>query len=221
MSQNFINGAKYAFSTALAAPVPIDSITNGNPAVAMANVIPPEDSIVVLQSNWTELNEQATYVTNADADSFELARLDTTNTGLFPVGESKGNYRLATGFVSLSQIRDIAQSGGDTNTFTWGYIDDSSPRQRSRPTDQNPLVLTFTLDYDPELPWAHALELVSKTRQPVVMRERLPTGDTLLYTGFMSYQKSPSRVRNENMTVTATMSINSEVLRFPAAFFGP
>lgn len=51
------------------------------------------------------------------------------------------------------------------------------------------------------------------------MRERLPTGDVLLYTGHVSFQPSPSRVRNENATVTATMSVNSEILRYPASFF--
>ena len=219
--QYFINGAKYAFSTVIGEAVPITEISNANPAVAMTATPPAEGDVVLLDSNWTDLSEQATYATNVDVDSFELAQIDTLDTMLYPEGESAGNYRIATGFTNLSQIREITQTGGDTNQFTWGYIDDRSPRQRSRPTDQNPLVLTFTMDYDPDLAWASALDLVSKARQLVVMRERLPTGDVLLYSGYLSYQKSPSRVRNENMTVTATMSINSEVLRFPAGSLTP
>src|SRR5690606_1770050 len=160
------------------------------------------------------------YAANPGSGKFDLSQVDTTDEGLYPEGEAQpASYQVAGDFISLSQIRDIQQSGGDTNQFTWGYIDDKSPRQRSKPTDQNPLTLTFTMDYDPTLPWDAALEAVSKSRQLVVMRERLPTGDVLLYTGYLSYQKSPSRVRNENMTVTATMSINSDILRFPASFF--
>lgn len=219
MSQTFINGAKYSFSTSLATAVAISAITNANPAVATATIAPQEGDIILLESNWTELNELATFADNVVGSAFDLAQIDTTDTGLFPTGESAGHYRVAGDFVTMSQIREIAQSGGDTNSFTWGYIDDRSPRQRSKPTDQNPLVLTFTLDYDPDLPWADALEVLSKSRQLVVMRERLPTGDMLLYTGFLAYQKSPSRTRNENMTVTATMSINSDILRFPASYF--
>lgn len=219
--QYFINGAKYAFSTVIGEAVPITEISNANPAVALTATPPAEGDVVLLDSNWTDLSEQATYATNVDVDSFELAQIDTLDTMLYPEGESAGNYRIASGFTNLSQIREITQTGGDTNQFTWGYIDDRSPRQRSRPTDQNPLVLTFTMDYDPDLAWASALDLVSKARQLVVMRERLPTGDTLLYSGYLSYQKSPSRVRNENMTVTATMSINSEVLRFPVGSLTP
>ena len=220
MSQTFINGAKYSFSTTLAAAVAITAITNADPAVASAAALPTDGDIVLLKSNWTELNGLATYAANPAGGTFELAGVDTSDVGMFPEGEeAPASYQVAGGFISLSQIREIAQSGGDTNSFNWGYIDDASPRQRSKPTDQNPLILTFTMDYDPDLPWADALELVSKKRQLVVMRERLPTGDVLLYTGYLSYQKSPSRTRNENMTVTATMSINSEILRFPASFF--
>lgn len=222
MSQYFINGAKYAFSTVLGLAGAIASITKADPAVATAavGVTPPAlDDIVLLSSNWTELNELATYVENVAGQDFTLAQINTLDDRLFPEGESAGSFRIASGFTSLSQIRDIQQSGGDTNTFNWGYIDDSSPRQRSKPTDQNPLVLTFVMDYDPDLPWPDELEKLSKSRQLVVMRESLTTGDVLLYTGYLTYQKSPSRVRNENMTVTAVMSVNSDILRFPASFF--
>ena len=220
MSQTFINGAKYAFSTTLGIAVPITAINNQVDAVATTATPPADGDIVLLKSNWTDLNDLAAYADNAGGNSFEMVGVDTTDTSLYPEDEEiPASYQLVGGFVSLSQIREISQSGGDTNNFTWGYIDSRSPRQMSKPTDQNPLVLTFTMDYDPTLPWDAALEQVSKARQMVTMRERLPTGDVLLYTGYLSYQKSPSRVRNENMTVTATMSINSEVLRYPAAFF--
>ena len=219
MSQQFVNGTKFAFSTILSAPVAITNISNATTAVATAASAPAEGDIIMLMSNWTDLNEQATYATNVVGSTFDLEQIDTSDENLFIPGESAGSYQVVSGFVSLSQIREVTQSGGDVNNFTWGYIDDRSMRQRSKPTDQNPLILTFTMDWDPELPWVAELEKLSKARQLVVMRERLITGDVLLYTGYVSYQKSPSRTRNENQTVTATMSINSETLRFPASFF--
>lgn len=220
MSQYFINGAKYSFSTTLAAAVSISAITNADPAVASASALPTDGDIVLLKSNWTELNDLACYADSPAGGTFTLAGVDTTDVSLFPEDEDQpASYQVVGGFTTLSQIRDIAQSGGDTNNFNWGYIDDVSPRQRSKPTDQNPLVLTFTMDDDPTLPWHAAMTTVSKKRQLVTMRERLPTGDVLLYTGFLSFQPSPSRTRNENATVTATMSINSEILRYPASFF--
>lgn len=214
--QNFVNGAKYAFSTTLGAAVAITAITNALPAVATATPAPTEGAVVLLDSNWTELNDVAVYAGPAGA----LANLDTSDTGNFPPGESAGHYREVGGFVNLSQIREIQQSGGDTNTFNFAYIEDKSNRQRSVPTDKNPIVLTITLDYDSTLPWFSALEAADKARQVIVMRETLPTGDTLLYTGYLSFNPSPTRTRNENMTVSATMSVNSEIIRYPAGFTG-
>lgn len=214
MSSEFINGSKYAFSTTLGAAVAITAITNGAPPTITAGVMPSDDDIILLSSNWSDLDDTATY-TDSDGNLFEL---DTTDTTFYPPGESAGSYQLVSGFVSMTQIREVAQSGGDTNSFNYAYVEDRSTRQRSKPTDKNPLVLTFTLDRDPTLPWFDALSKLDRNRQLVTMRETFTTGEQLLYTGYMSFQKSPSRTRNENMTVTATFSINSEILSFPATF---
>ena len=219
--QYFINGAKYAFSTTLSAAQEITAISNAATAKVSAAVLPTDGDIVLLRSNWTDLNDVASYVENAGAGKFDLAQIDTSDTAIYvPSEELPASYQVAGGFTSLSQIREITQSGGDMNMFNWGYVDDSSLRQRSRPTDSNPLVLQFTLDWDPDKPWATELEMASKKRMLTVLRERLPTGDVLLYSGYIGYQKMPSHTRNENMTVTATMTINSDPIRFSADFFG-
>ena len=213
--QYFINGTSYSFSTTLSAASDITSITNAAPPVMTAPVMPADKSVILLKSGWGELNEQATF----SGQNGELAGLDTTDTVYFPPGESAGSYQVAGGFTSLVQVREVKDSGGDTNDFKWGYIDDRSSRQRSKPTDKNPLSLTFTMDYDAELPWFNALVKLDRSRQIVIMRETLPNKDVLLYSGFMAFNNNPSRTRNENMTVSAVMTINSQILRFPASFF--
>lgn len=218
MSSYFINGAKYAFATALGAAVPITAISNADPAVATGTA-PPTNSLVLLESNWTDLSGVATYTGAGSGGSFPLLGISTLDQGIFPPGEGAGSYRVASTFVSLSQIRDIQQAGGDSNNFNFGYVDDASRKQRSKPTDTNPLVLTFIMDYDPALPWYEALETASRKGEVVVFRERLPTGDVLVYSGYLAFNKSPTRVRNENMTVQAVLSVNGEVLRFPASQF--
>lgn len=214
MSSEFINGSKYAFSTMLGAITAISAITNAAPPAITASVMPADDDIILLQSNWSDLSDTAVYSDTAG----NLFSLDTTNTDFYPPGESAGSYQLVSGFVSMTQIREVAQSGGDTNSFTYAYIEDRSTRQRSKPTDKNPLVLTFTLDRDATLPWFAALDALDQSRQLVTMRETFITGEQLLYTGYVSFQKSPSRTRNENMTVTATFSVNSDIISVPASF---
>ena len=222
MGSEFINGAKHAFSTTLTERALITAMTNSANAVATVVGPPPAEGDILLlngMTNWTDLDEQATYVSAVAGQAVTLSQIDTTNQQFFVAGEGDGGFQIAGGFVTLSQIRDISQSGGDSNTFNYAYIGDRSRRQRSKPTDTNPVVLTFTMDYDSSLPWYTALDEISKAGDLVVMRETLPDGDVLLYSGYMSFNKSPTRVRNENMTVTATMSVNSEVLRFPASLF--
>lgn len=213
--QYFINGTSYSFSTTLSAANDITSITNADPPVMTAPTMPADKSIILLKSGWGELNEQATF----SGQNGKLAGLDTTDTVYFPPGESAGSYQVAGGFTSLVQVREVKDSGGDTNDFKWGYIDDRSSRQRSKPTDKNPLSLTFTMDYDADLPWFDELVKLDRSRQIVIMRETLPNKDVLLYSGFMAFNNNPSRTRNENMTVSAVMTINSQILRFPASFF--
>lgn len=214
MSQDFVNGAKYKFSTVLSAPIPITAITNAAPPVITAGTMPTNDEIIILESGWSDLNDTATY-----SDTLgNLFELDTTDVSAFPPGLSAGSYRAASGWVSLSQITAIAQTGGDSNTFNWAYIDERSRKQRSKPTDKNPLELTFTMDRDPSLAWMDALDKMDKAQQLVVMVETLITGEQLIYTGFVSFNKSPTRTRNQNMQVTAKFSINSEVVAIPASF---
>ena len=214
MSSEFINDAKYRFSTTLATAVAITTTTNTSPAIVTPH--PTEgDALILNLDNWSVID--AGFLAGPAG---AIAGLDTSDTSDFLPGEGTGSYRVASNFVALTQIRDIAQSGGDTNQFTYAYIDDKSKRQRSKPTDKNPLVLTFTMDYDATKPWFAALEELDKKQQLVVMMETLPTGDTLMYTGFMSFNSSPTRSRNENMEVVATMSINSDIVRYPAGFTG-
>lgn len=216
--QFFINGAQYAFASTVGPDVPITDITNANPAIASSQTEPAQGDFVLLKSNWSALIGQACRVgTVVAGTSFALEGIDTTDVKRYPTGEGAGSYAALSNFINLSQIREIQQQGGDFNDFSWTYVEDRALRQRSRPTDANPLKLTFTLDYDPSLAWFAALEDVTNKQLLTAMRETLPDGTVLLYTGYIAFNKSPSRTRNENMTVSAVMTINSDIVRYAPA----
>ena len=214
MSSDFINGSKYAFSTTLGVAHAISAITNANPPAFTSTAMPSNDDIVLLQSGWSDLSDTA-FMTDSGGTLFEQ---DTTDTKQYPPGEGVGSWQLMDGFVTLDQIREAPNSGGDTNFFNWSYVEDSSTRQRTRPTDKNPINITFTLDRDSTKPWFAALRVLDKSRQLSVLRETLKSGEVLLYTGYWSFQPMPTRTRNENMTVTATFSVNSDLVALPATF---
>ena len=85
----------------------ISGISNAKPAKATTLTLPQNGDIVLLKSNWTELNDLGAYAEDAAGGTFSLAGVDTTNTGLYPPGEGAGSYQVAGSFISLSQIRGV------------------------------------------------------------------------------------------------------------------
>jgi hypothetical protein len=217
MSSRFINGAKYALAQAISAASAITAITNADPAVASAGVLPADGDILIIESGWVELNETVARANAPAAGTFQLEGVDTTDDVRFPTGEGEGTYRIASDFVSLSQVRDVVDSGGEQQFFNYQYVEDSSSKQRSKPTFKNALTTTITLDYDPDLPWYAALIEADRTREPVVLRETLPNGDVIYYYGYVSFNKQPTRGLNQNMTNTATFTYIAEPIRYAAA----
>jgi hypothetical protein len=217
MGSRFINGAKYAVSTSLGAAVAVTALTNADPAVATTATPPADGAVVLLASGWTELNESVVRADSPTANSFALEGFDASDAVRFPAGEGIGAYRTVGGFVTLSQVRDVATEGGDQNYFTYQYVEDQGGRQRQKPTFKSPMTTTITLDYDPNLPWYDTMRELDRTKNVVVLRETLPNGDVIYYVGALSFNGVPSKSINENMTVTATFSLQADPIRYAAA----
>lgn len=216
MASRFINGAKYAVSTQLAAAIAITGITNANPAVASSATPPADGDILVLKSGWSELNDTVVRADGPAAGTFILEGVDTTDLNRFPAGEGLGAYEKASSFVSFSQVRDVDLSGGEQQFYTYQNVEDPSSRQRQDPTYKNPMVLKVMLAYDPALPWYNTLVELDRKREPVVLRETLPNGDTIYYFGMISFNKVPTKKLNEHMQVEATFSLYSDPIRYDA-----
>lgn len=48
-------------------------------------------------------------------------------------------------------------SGGDQQFYQFQYVEDFNSTQHQKPTFKNAMTLTFTMDYDPSLPWYNDL----------------------------------------------------------------
>lgn len=217
MTSRFINGAKHAVSTVTAAAAAITAISNANPAVASSTTPPAAGSIVIIKSNWSELNDTVARVGAVVAGtSFELEGVNTTDLTRFPAGEGAGTHEAVSSFVSLSQVRDVDQSGGEQQFYTYQNVEDASSRQRQDPTFKNPMVMRVDMAYDPALPWFPVLDTLDRAREPVVLREILPGGDTIYYFGMLSFNKVPTKRVNEHMMVSATFSLYSDPIRYDA-----
>lgn len=217
MSSMFPNGTIFAVSTGFGAAIAVSATTNANPAVASAAAPPADNSIVLISSNWPDLNDRVARTDNADLDGFELLGIDTTDVTRFASGTGSGSVKVVSGWVNLSQVRENTKSGGEQQYFTWQYVEDRSGRQRQRKTFKNAKSINITLDYDPALAWYDELSRLDKQQDLQILRATLPNGAQLFYAVDVAFDDDPSMTLNENMTNVATFSLNSELTRYEAA----
>lgn len=216
MSAQFPNGTVFAVATTLSAPIALANISNSNPAIGTLTGAAPfaDDAILVLTSGWTEANERVLRASNVAGSSVTLDGLNTLNSTRFPPGEGGGSVRVASDFVSLSQVTTVEKTGGEQQFYTWQYLEDRSGRQRQRPTFKNAKAITLTLDYDPALTWYNTLVEMDAAKDPVVLRATLPNGVVFYYFVYPSFDGDPSMTINENMDNTATFSLTSDFTRY-------
>lgn len=212
MSLKFPNGAVFGIATAVAAPITVTALSNAIAAVAtaasMASVA--EDDVLIVTSAWPGANNRVAVAGTVTATTAQLLGLDTTDTSLYPAGQGAGSVAEASAFVDFSQQGDPSTSGGDQQFWTGQFLEDRSGRQISVPTIKNAKTLTLPLYYDSTLPWYAAARAADAKKQPVVLRCKLPDGDTLYWYGYLSFDGDPSIAANTPMQNTMTFTAISD-----------
>lgn len=205
MASLFPNGSVFAMAQTYGTAIPVVSVSNANPAVATVSGTPPaENDIMVVRTGWGAVNDSVVKAGAVTADTVVLLGVDSTNEQRFPPDGSAGTIIVASNWVSLNQITDVATSGGEQQFYQWQYLEEDA--QRQRPTFKNARSMTITADYDPLLPWHQPLLDADWTREQFVFRLSLPNGDQIFYNMYPSYDGEPSLTINENMQVTLTLA---------------
>lgn len=213
--QSFPNGTTFSVSTAFGAAVPFTAITNAAPPVCSATSPPPNGTVGLLTSGWAALSERVAKSTAMVAStSFELENIDTTDTTKFPTGQGAGSFNPVTTWVQLSQVTNVQKSGGTQQFYKWQYAEDPSSTQKQRPTFKDAKTITITLDYDPALAWYAALQAADAKQELVILQALLPSGDSLYYAVYPSFDADPTIDLNKNMENTATFSLVSPLTRY-------
>lgn len=211
MALKFANGAVIGFSTAYDAAVTASAISNANPAVATVptgSVAP--DSVVIVKSGWAGINERVAVAGTEVGGALPLLGIDTTSTNDYPAGQGAGSVIAVSTFVDFSQQGDLTTSGGEQQFWTGQFLEDRSGRQIQVPTFKNAKTLTLPLYFDASLPWYDAAVAADRAKEPVVLRIRLPDGDTIYRYGYMSFDSDPTLAANNPMQVTMTFSALTE-----------
>lgn len=213
--QLFPNGTVFSVSTALLSALVLSAISNANPAVASCATPPADGTIGIIGSDWPLLNNRIAKTAGEVAGtSFKLSGFDTTDTSKYPAASNTGTFAPVDTWVTLSQVTNIAKSGGAQQYYQWQYAEDATNQQQQRPTFKNAKTLTLTLDYDPAKAWYAALDTIDQAQDAVVLRAVLPNGKELYYYVYPSFDKDPSMDLNKNMENTATFSLISQLTQY-------
>ncbi|WP_426125173.1 phage tail protein [Pseudomonas sp. PSPC2-3] len=215
MSFRLPNGATLQIAATYGTAIPVTALSNANPAVATAAAHGLSDGdIIAVTSGWTRLNDRAARVADSLTGTFALENVNTTNLQPYPAGSGVGSVREVTGFVEISQITDVATSGGDQQFLTFGFLADDDDRQI--PTTKNPISMTFTVADDPDLPYVPVVEGADEDKQTRVLRLNLPGGSSILYNAYVSITSAPTLGRNSLMSRVITISLAGRPTRYSA-----
>ena len=212
----FPDGARFEMATAFTTAKPITSITNAKPPVATSPAHGLQaGGLILLTSGWNRLNSRGARVANPDAETFELEGFNTMSLKRFPEGAGAGSFVQPTDWVWIDKILEAATSGGEQQFWTGGFLEDDDDTQV--PTTRSPQQMALTLGDDPDSARDQALLDVDGTREEQFLRLVLPSGDFILYTGYVSYNDNPVVTRANPMSTRMTLSLTSRPVRYKAA----
>jgi len=213
MAARLPNGSTVDFVKTYGDDITVTSISNAKPAVATAAAHGlVKGDIVVLTSGWLKLSGRGFRVGEVTVGTFELEGVDTTNTASYPVGVSAGTVKKAEEWVAISQITEVASSGGEQQFYQYGYLEEDEDRQI--PTTKSPSTLTLTVADDPSQLYVTVDEEADELKEERLQRLNLVNGDIILYNSIASITNTPTLNRNQIMVRTITLAQQGRVSRY-------
>jgi hypothetical protein len=207
------NGSTVDIASTYGTAKTVTAISNANPAVVSSTAHGfSNGDYVELTSGWLKLNGRVFRVISSTTDAFSLEGANTTSTTDYPVGSSAGSVRKITAFVGVSQITDVATTGGDQQFLTFGFLEENDDRQL--PTTRSPQTITFTVADDPTQAYVPIAEGYDNTRSIAAVRLNLPDGSKIVYNGYLSFSETPTLARNNLMVRTMTFSLSGRPVRY-------
>lgn len=213
MTVRLPNGSTFDLASTYGSAITVTGISNANPAVATANAHGlANGDILEVTSGWNSLNGRAVRVSGVTTNTFELEGINTLNTQKFPAGLGAGSVREVTALVRVTQVLDVANSGGEQQFFNYGLLEEQDDRQL--PTTRSPFQINITVADDTSQSFVPVAEAADEDREQRALRLNLPNGSIILYNGYVSFAQTPSLTRNQAMGRVMTFSQNARLTRY-------
>lgn len=200
------NGALIAMAASYQAPLAVSAASNASGSV-LTNAISTYavGDIVEVTSGWSKLTNKIARLAAATTTSSTLENIDTTSVVNYPIGSGIGSVRKILTWTQLSQIVNVATSGGDQQFLNYQTLEADSIRQL--PSVKNPLVFTLQLADDPSLASYQLCATANDDKLPRAISIIMPNGTKRYYNAYISLNRTPSMTLNQMMTVPVTFNI--------------
>ena len=215
MAITLSTGATASVAKTYATSVDISAITNASDAVCTtgsAHSISVGD-YVEISSGWGLLDKRVVRAkTGTTGSTLVLEGVNTTDTTKYPVGTGIGSVRRITAWSQLSQIKDVAASGGSQNFADVTTISDVV--QRQVPTTRAAVTMTMNVFDDPTLAWYADVTAADTARTPYGLLMAFPNGSKLVANAYWSLMKVPTMANNAALETQISLSYAAEPIRY-------
>jgi hypothetical protein len=212
MALSLPTGTTYALATVYSAAVNVTAGTNATEAVLTATNTFALNDFVEYTGGWTRANNRVFRVKAATGTTVTLEGLDTTTVSLFPAGAAIGSLRKITTWVPITQMISCQPSGGEPKYATGSFIDNES--EINLPDGYSAQSLAMEIGDDPALPHHAALKSAAELRKIAAIKAALPAGGVILYSGYISFDESPSMTKGQIMAVKAGAALQGRPVRY-------
>jgi hypothetical protein len=212
VSVSLPNGITLAIAAAYAASIPVTVATNAAECVITVTNAFSTGDFVEYTSGWSRANNRVFRVKSPTGTTAVLEGMDTSSTTLFPAGSGVGSVRKISSFTQISQVMDLASSGGDPQYQTYSFLEMDFDLQI--PTTTSAQSLTLTIGDDPSLAGYQALKAVAATRAVTCLKATLPNGGVILYNMIAGFDETPAMSKGNLMSVKSGMALQGKPVRY-------
>ncbi len=212
MALKMPKGTQFGFAPIITTQIPVSAFSKAAPPLASvaSGAVDQGDIVLIGAPGWPLLNNLVSQAGAEAGGAVPLIGLDTTDAVLYPGTSGAGFLQKAGDFIDFTQQGDASTSGGDQQYWTGTLMEDPTGRQIQIPTFKNAKVLTLPLYFDSKLPWYAAAKAADAKGLPLILRAKLPGGDTLYRYGYMSFDGDPTITANNPMGNTMTFTALSD-----------
>lgn len=217
MAKTIGNGTTFAIASTLGTSVNMTAITNATEAVATLGAghsVVVGDILEILTSGWEQLAGRVVRVKTVATNDVTLELINTSSTATFPAGQGAGTVRRITAWATMTQVREVAKSGGEQQYVDATALADKIESQM--PTVKAARNLVFTVMDDPSLSWRATVQAAQDGLANVPARRINAKGQPTYYNGLWSIDQDANVARNEIDTHTVALAVAVEPTRYTA-----